>query len=198
MNVISYKPPKSVRYKGEVHKVHDSARNILELYMLLEGETDEFERAIMVVTKMFGVNAPVDDVMVAKAVEILNNGKTVAPEETFKKSTDFIQDYSVYRMDIIREYNGLDIDKDDISWGDLQHYIGNLSADSMLNTYAKIRTQDLKKVDKKELKEFKKIQNSIKLIDRNKTVEVEEERPKSIFDIYREKQKEDYRKQKGG
>jgi hypothetical protein len=199
MSVISYKAPRFVEYQGIKYKVHDNVQNMLELFLLLEQENDDIERAIIIVTKMFGVDAPVEQVLVNEAIEIYNNGATYSEADSKKKpSTDFIQDYSTYRMDIIREYNGLDIDKDPITWGDLQYYLGNLSADSMLNTKSKIRTQNLKEVDKKHLSEFKKVQKAIAIIDRTNPVVEHEEPKKTIFDIYMRKEKEKYKKEKGG
>lgn len=199
MSVISYKAPRFVEYQGIKYKVHDNVQNMLELFLLLEQENDDIERAIIIVTKMFGVDAPVEQVLVNEAIEIYNNGATYSEADGKKKpSTDFIQDYSTYRMDIIREYNGLDIDKDPITWGDLQYYLGNLSADSMLNTKSKIRTQNLKEVDKKHLSEFKKVQKAIAIVDRTNPVVEHEEPKKTIFDIYMRKEKEKYNKEKGG
>lgn len=178
----SYKAPKQVRYDSKVYKVHNGHRNILHtIHLLNDPKIDDIERAKIIVCKIFGVDMPIVQKTVDKALEILNNGKTEVKQlKSTQQSMDLWQDYSVYRMDIIREY-GVDIDKVSVEWGDLLDMIANLSADSQLNNYSKIRTQSLKEIkDPKERKKFKEVQESIKIIKQDEPIDVHE--GESIFD----------------
>ena len=59
--------------------------------------------------------------------------------------------------------------------------ISNLSADSQLNNYSKIRTQSLKEIkDPKERKKFKEVQDLIKIVKHDEPINVHE--GESIFD----------------
>ena len=142
---------------------------------------DDIERAKIIVCKIFGIDMPIEQKTVDKALEILNNGKTEIKQlKSTKQSMDLWQDYPVYRMDIIREY-GIDIDKTSVSWGDLLDMISNLSADSQLNNYSKIRTQSLKEIkDPKERKKFKEVQDLIKIIKHDEPINVHA--GESVFD----------------
>lgn len=190
---LSYRPPKKVRYENVIYDVHSGHKNILHtIHLLGNPKIDDIERAKIIVCKIFGIYAPITQITVDKALEILNNGKTdIVQLKSTKQSMDLWQDYTVYRMDIIREY-GVDIDKQDVEWGDLLNMIANLSAESQLNNYSKIRTQDLKEFkDPKERKKFKEVQDMIKIKKDEPIVENEGE---SIFDIARRKQAEKMRK----
>ena len=190
---LSYKPPKKVRYDNVIYNVHDGHKNVLHTIQLLgNNDIDDLERAKIIVCKIFGINAPIEQKLVDKALEIINNGKQeITQLKNTKQSMDLWQDYTVYRMDILREY-GIDIDKVDISFGDMLEMVSNLSADSQLNNYSKIRTQNLKEIkDPKERKKFKEVQDMIK-IKKDEPINVDE--GKSIFEIAREVQKEKARK----
>lgn len=136
-----YKPIKTFSYKGETYTVHDSHINVIELVNLLDNEDDEFERAIIAVTKLFGVDVPVEQPVVDLATEILSNGRKVTGKPS-KKDMDFLYDYQTIRMDILRDYQ-IDIDKVDTNWAELTFMIENLGKDSSLNRKREIRNQKL-------------------------------------------------------
>lgn len=197
MEKLSYKAPPFVKDKetGIKYKVHSSALNILHTIIAFEQAEDDFERAMVLIYRIFGTDAPLDQRFADKALEIINNGE-VDDEEyqdaISKQSMDIIQDYPVYRMDIIREY-GIDIEKEQLEFSDLVSMISNLSGDSQLNNYSKIRTQNLSEIkNPRDKQKFKRVQDSIKIIDRNKPEE--EVVKESIFDIARKVQKEKAKK----
>lgn len=187
---LSYEPPKKVKHKGVIYDVNDSAFNILEAITLISNEEiDDIERAIIAVVKIFGREAPISQGLVNKAFEIINNGEVA--EETIKKQTkqsmDLVQDFDVYRMDILREFNH-DIRKQPTSWNMLRSYIANLSQDSNLHGLSKIRTFDLKEIkDKKERKKIKELQKQVEIKNVNKK---EVAYKPTIWDMYAEKNKE--------
>ena len=169
-----YKIPKKIEYKGIVYDVNATYNNILSIVDWLEnGELDELDGAIMLVTKVFGIEAPVEQPLVEEALEIIRLGK---PEEQHKqqvKDMDFIYDHSTIRMDIIREY-GIDIDKEDVDWDWYVYAIENLGKDSVLNNkrmYRTVKLSDYK--DPKQRKEIAKIKESVAL-PKEQTEETEE------------------------
>src|SRR5690554_2039485 len=155
-----YRPPLEVEYKGVVYEVHDEHRNIIDLINLYESEKDPYERSIMVVSKIFGIDAPVESPLLKEAIEIINNGIQPSQSEGVKqqKSVDYVHDYSTIRMDVLREY-GIDI-LNGCRWCDFLEMVANLGENSTLNRIVQARTMDLSKIKDKELKkawsDFKK------------------------------------------
>lgn len=149
-----YIPPREIEYKGEVYTVNDNALNIIETIELLKNEKDGLERAIIVVTRIFGTEAPVEQPLVDEATEILNNGRTFdsEPKKGVKEpDMDFKHDFSTIRMDVLRDY-GIDILKENVKWCDLQEMVANLGENSTLNRIRQARNMDLSKIKDRELR----------------------------------------------
>ena len=182
-----YEIPKKVSYKGVEYGVNATYRNILDIYNWLEnGELDDLDRSIMLVTKIFGVNAPVDQVMVDEASEIMRLGKTIEEQINQERVIDFVHDFQVIRMDFIREYN-IDITIENVSWDFIINGIENLSEKSLLNNLVKIRKAKLSDYkDPKQKYEIKKLQESVKLppskIEEEANKDFDNTRVRSIYD----------------
>ena len=149
-----YIPPREIEYKGEVYTVNDNALNIIETIELIKNESDDIERAIIAVTKIFGTEAPIEQPLVDEATEILNNGRTSDSEPkkgTKEPDMDFKHDFSTIRMDVLRDY-GIDILKENVKWCDLHEMISNLGENSSLNRIRQARNMDLSKIKDKELR----------------------------------------------
>lgn len=133
---------------------------------LQSGELDEFQQAYLIVKKVFGKEAPVEQKIVDLASKLLSftddakNNKI--PEQRFMC---LVQDYPIYRADIIREYD-IDIEQKIIDFKDLVMLIENLSSDAKLNQVIEIRTKKLSDIkDHKERKLWRDAQNHYKLKD---------------------------------
>ena len=182
-----YEIPKKVSYKGVEYGVNATYRNILDIYNWLEnGELDDLDQSIMLVTKIFGVNAPVDQVMVDEASEIMRLGKTIEEQINQERVIDFVHDFQVIRMDFIREYN-IDITIENVSWDFIINGIENLSDKSLLNNLVKIRKAKLSDYkDPKQKYEIKKLQESVKLppskIEEEANKDFDNTRVRSIYD----------------
>lgn len=182
-----YEIPKKVSYKGVEYGVNATYRNILDIYNWLEnGELDDLDQSIMLVTKIFGVNAPVDQVMVDEASEIMRLGKTIEEQINQERVIDFVHDFQVIRMDFIREYN-IDITSENVSWDFIINGIENLSEKSLLNNLVKIRKAKLSDYkDPKQKYEIKKLQESVKLppskIEEEADKDFDNTRVRSIYD----------------
>lgn len=182
-----YEIPKKVSYKGVEYGVNATYRNILDIYNWLEnGELDDLDQSIMLVTKIFGVDAPVDQVMVDEASEIMRLGKTIEEQINQERVIDFVHDFQVIRMDFIREYN-IDITTENVSWDFIINGIENLSEKSLLNNLVKIRKAKLSDYkDPKQKYEIKKLQESVKLppskIEEEADKDFDNTRVRSIYD----------------
>lgn len=193
--MLGVKRPTQVRYQGVVYKIHDDYRNILHTIKLLdELDINDFpteidfiiEQNAIVVQTIFGSNAPICETLAVKANDVIWNYAEDRELEDEPAVQDLVQDYPVYKMDILREFNK-DIEKlDYLSWNDFISMVGSLSADSNMAQYVKIRSTKLKDIDKNKRQEFKKIQDKIK-IKRKEVVSKE-----SVFDEYMRKAKENY------
>ena len=150
--------PKQVRYLGNVYTINDDYRNILQAMIYLEGldrndfKSDydfNFEQSMIVVHMIFGKDAPIHQALVNKANDVMwnyvENRDTKESEPIYQ---DLIQDYPIYKMDILREFNR-EIEKlPYLSWSDFIDMVGSLSSDSNMAQYVKIRSTPLKDIDK--------------------------------------------------
>lgn len=176
-----YTPIKTFSYKGKTYTVHDNHINVIELVSLLDQEEDEFQRAIIAVTKLFGVDVPVEQPVVDLASEILSNGKQV-DGKIHKKDMDFLYDYQTIRMDILRDYQ-IDIAKVDVNWAELTFMIENLGKDSSLNRKREIRNQKLGDIkDKATRKAWAEAKKQVALPDmqQNDNKEVRKEQSAKV------------------
>ena len=149
-----FRPPVEVEYKGEVYKVNDHCLNIIETIELLKNEEDDVERAIILITRIFGVDAPIEEPLMQEALEVLNNGRKPSNDATqtnSKPDMDFVHDFSTIRMDVMRDY-GVDILNDQVKWCDLQEMVANLGENSTLNRIRQARNMDLSKIKDRELR----------------------------------------------
>lgn len=174
--------PTKVKYKGVVYKVHDDFRNVLNTIRMLEEEDDEVERAIILIQTILGSDATLDLVMLNKANQVLWNGVDPDTVEQQEVHQDLIQDYPIYKMDILREFNK-DIEKMEyLSWSEYLELVGSLSKDSNLAQVVQIRSTKEKDIPKDKRREFKKLQERFAI--KNKVVEQPKE---TIFDKWMER-----------
>ena len=185
--------PKQVRFQGEVYNINDDFRNILQALIYLEElDRDNFdsdfdfilEQNIIVIHMIFGKEAPIHETLAKKANDIMWNyveNREINNNEPIHQ--DLIQDYPIYKMDILREFNR-EIEKlPYLSWSDFLDMVGSLSSDSNMAQYIKIRSTPLKEIDKDKRSEFKALQDKIKIKTKDKVVEDK----RSIFEKYRDR-----------
>lgn len=189
---LTYEPPKKVRYNGVIYEVNDNALDILEAITLMNNDDiDDIERAIIAVVKVFGTKAPIVQGLANVAFQVINNGEQADDSKYEKQSMDLVQDFQVYRMDILREFNH-DILKQPTSWNMLRGYIANLSSNSNLHGLSNLRTLDPNDYkDKKQRREIIEMQKKVAIKDSNKK---EIKREPTIWDKYHEKNKQKNRK----
>lgn len=182
------KKQNKVKYKGVIYDIDRSHRNVLSIFDWIEnGGLDAVDQGIMIVTKLFGVEAPVEQPLIDLAFDILSLGKDVNEKAVVKKKDmDFLQDYDIYRADIIREY-GVDIAKENIDFDVLWLMLENLSNDARFNQVREIRNKDLSKIkDAEERKQWREAQEYYKLEESNKSEEEKkkEEHDKKVLENY--------------
>lgn len=165
----AYTAPKYVEYKGVRYKVYNSWLNILHTIKLLDevdsGDEwqDEIDRAIILVQKIFGQDAPTEQKLVDKALEILNNGEDIKNQD--KQLIGILEDYTTYRADF-KSVFGIEIkDNHDLKWEDFINDLGYLSNQENTGIYlkAKIRNTNPNDIDKKYRTKFAEYQKSISL-----------------------------------
>lgn len=160
------KQQNKVKYKGVVYEIDRSHQNILEIFDWIQnGELDEIDQAIMLVDKLFGVEAPVEQPLINLGEKILTLGKEnkESVNDNKPRDMDFLKDYDIYRADIIREY-GIDIAKENIDFDTLVNLLENLSKDSRFNQVREIRNKKLSEIkDLKERKAWKEAQDYYRL-----------------------------------
>ena len=175
------KSPKQVKYKGKYYPIDNSVMNVIEIYdWIINGDLDEIDQGIMIVTKTFGTEAPVEQKLIDYASSLI----LVKNEEQIKKTSSlkegkrdmcFVQDFPIYRADIIREY-GVDIADNTIDFPTLVMLLENLSSRSRFNEIRELRNKKLSDIkDAKLRKEYKEAQDYYKLKDTSKPKEVVEE-----------------------
>lgn len=190
--------PSKVKYKGKYYPINRGHWEVLEVIdWLMNGNLDEIDQAIMIVTIIFGKDAPVEQPLVDLATEVVSvkqdhvNARPRSNEKGNKRDMCFIQDYPIYRADIIREYN-IDIAKENIDFDTLVNLIENLSHKSRLVQIRELRNQDLSKIkDIKLRKEYREAQRYYKLKDigtnnKEETKEDEKEIDKKLHDLAKE------------
>lgn len=158
--MFGYKAPKKVRYKGIEYKVHDYWLNVFETIDLLEKEDDEYVRSIILVQKIFGAKAPIEQPLLDEALKIINNGAEI--EEIDKPIMDLKMDFQAYKMDVKQLFQ-IDVEHSDMSWHEFIEYIGYVGSKegTALNTRARIRGTNVNEIEKKHRKEFAEYQKSI-------------------------------------
>ena len=184
-----------IEFEGVKYKIHDDYRNILNTIRLIEEEDDDRVRAVILIKTIFGSNAPLDQRLVDRANKLLWNGIDYNDLDTSQKvHQDLIQDYNVYKMDIMREFNK-EIEKMEyLSWSDFLDLVSSLSKDSNMAQYVQIRSTPLKEISKDKRKEFKQLQDRIAIKQKEEVIEYKE----SIFDKHMKKQREEYNKNRKG
>lgn len=161
--MLGYKAPKKVRYKGVEYKVHNYWLNILQTILLLEEEKDPYKQPIILVHKIFGTSAPIEQPLIDEALLILNNGQVLDLEQTLEKPlVDLEQDFNVYRMDI-KQYFGTDVEEELMNWQEFLEHVAYVSAKqgSSLNTRVRIRDTNPNDVNKKDRRKFVELQKSL-------------------------------------
>ena len=165
------KNPSKVKYKGITYDIDTDTNTILQVDdWLLNHDLDSIDQGIMIVTLIFGVDAPVEQPLIDLATELMLIDKN-NNEVNSKRDMCFLQDYPIYRSDIIREY-GIDIAEDPIEFEKLIMLISNLSSESKLNQVSGFRTTYTSKIkDMEQKKYYKEMQKFYKLKDLNLTEE---------------------------
>lgn len=158
-----YKIPKKVRYKEVVYNVNASHNNIIKVLQWLDDpRLDDIDRANMIITRIFGIEAPVEQALIEVAKQIMMLGRPETEHKQQVKDMDFMHDYQRIRMDLIRDY-GIDIAKEDVDWDWFFYAIENLGEDSALHNVRKLRTMKLSEVSAKERTKLKEAKKQVEL-----------------------------------
>lgn len=158
-----YKIPKKIRYKGVIYDVNAKHSNVIKILDWLDDPTlDDIDRANMLITRLFGLEAPVEQPLIEVGKQILMLDRPEAEHKQQVRDMDFIHDYQRIRMDLIRDY-GVDIAKEDVDWDWFFYAIESLGEDSSLHNIRKLRTMKLSEVSAKERQKLKEAKKQVEL-----------------------------------
>lgn len=163
--------PEYVEVKGKQYKINTDFRVAIRCNQIAEDETiGDFERALAIIETLYGDEA-IDDgkkdteiyvKLLKLAQKYLSCGKEIEKNNE-KPDMDYVEDYGYIWASFKSDYNGMDIDKENIHWWKFNDMMNGLSNSEMgnccvLNRVRNLRNYDLKQV--KDLKERQKIRKA--------------------------------------
>lgn len=168
------------RIDGDLYKINTDFKVAVKCLQLIEDPSvSEMERAIGVITMLFGKEAPLTKEAMAKAHKFLTygNDESKTPSSA-ERDIDFTLDQRYIVPSIRKDYQ-IDITKQDLHWHEFIDLLTGLSEKALINSVRRIRTLDLSTVkDTKQRQELAKAKKQFALpIKRTK----EEEQALSEF-----------------
>ena len=125
----------------------------------------DFERVLGIICTMFGTNA-IDnpnhyEKLLKWALNYLSCGKEI--EDTHEQpDMDYVEDYDYIWTSMYSDYNGLDIDKEEIDWHRFNKLMDGLSNSELGNCCVLNRIRNLRNLDLSEIKDNKERQRLAK------------------------------------
>ena len=113
--------PSYVQIDGKKYKINTDFKVAIECNKIAEDETiGDLERALAIIYKLFGeegINAHEHyEKLLKGAKKYLSCGNDDIEMSKKEKDMDFIQDYGYIWASFMSDYNGLDIDKENMHW----------------------------------------------------------------------------------
>lgn len=171
--------PHFIEVKGKRYKINTNFKAAIKCNIIAEDENiGDFERALAVIYTLFG-NEALDDVM--KDYSLLNDFLKLAEKYLLcgeekkqnknneKPDMDYIEDYFYIKTSIKSDYNGLDIDKEDLHWWEFYYLLNGLSNSELGNCCILNKIRNIRNADPQEIKDKKERD---KLIEAKKNFEL--------------------------
>ena len=160
--------PEYVEVNGKKYKINTDFRVAIDCEEIARDETiDDEERVFAIIYKLYGKQALKDLDNHNKLLELakiyLGCGKEYQ-ETNEKPDMDFKQDYGLIWASFISDYNGMDIDKENLHWWKFNEMVNGLSCSELgncclLNKVRNIRNKKLSEIkDSKERQQVRKLQ----------------------------------------
>lgn len=177
--------PEYVEIDGKKYKINTDFRVAIDCEEIARDETiDDEERVFAIIYKLYGEQALKDLDNHNKLLELakiyLGCGKEYQ-ETNEKPDMDFKQDYGLIWASFISDYNGIDIDKENLHWWRFNEMVNGLSCSELgncclLNKVRNIRNKKLSEIkDSKERQQVRKLQEMWALKKQPKAKPTEEQ-----------------------
>ena len=152
--------PEYVRVNDRLYKINTNFKVAIECNEVARDNTiGNFERALAVIYLLFenGLDNPDDyEGLLEKAKVYLSCGKEL--ETDGEPDMDYVEDYDYIWTSMYSDYNGLDIDKEDIHWWKFNKLMNGLSNSEMGNCCVLNRIRNLRNYDTRDIKDSKQRQ----------------------------------------
>ena len=188
--------PEYVEVNGRKYKINTDFRYAIECNRIAEDETiGDFERALGIICTLFGKEAldNKDDLekLLTMAKKYLSCGEELKITSEKEKDMDYIQDYDYIWTSFISDYNGLDLDKEEMHWWKFYRLLNGLSNSELGNCCILNRIRNLRNYDLKDIKDpvqrqkIQEAKNAVALKKKEKDVKLTEKQQKSVDEFYR-------------
>ena len=152
--------PSYVQIDGKKYKINTDFKVAIECNKIAEDETiGDLERALAIIYKLFGeegINAHEHyEKLLKGAKKYLSCGNDDIEMSKKEKDMDFIQDYGYIWASFMSDYNGLDIDKENMHWWKFFELLNGLSNSDIGNCCILNRIRNLRNFDVKDIKDPK-------------------------------------------
>ena len=172
--------PEYVKVDDKLYKINTDFRAAIKCNEIAQDNSiNDIERALGIIYTLFGddgINTPEHyEMLLKKAKKYLSCGEEIKTNEE-EPDMDFLQDYGLIWVSMYSDYNGLDIDKEQIHWWKFMDLMNGLSNSEMGNCCALNRVRNLRNYDLKDIKDPKERK---KIIDAKKQVALKKNKKKA-------------------
>lgn len=159
--------PEYVEVEGKRYKINTDFRVAIECNRIAEDDSiGNLERALAIIYTLFGddgINTPAHyEKLLELAQKYLLCGNEFDSNSNEKPDMDFIEDYGYIWASMMSDYNGLDIDKENIHWWKFNELLNGLSNSEMGNCCVLNRIRNLRTFDVSQIKDHKEKEKIIK------------------------------------
>lgn len=159
--------PEYVEVEGKRYKINTDFRVAIECNRIAEDDSiGNLERAMAIIYTLFGdegINTPDHyEKLLELAQKYLLCGNEFDSNSNEKPDMDFIEDYGYIWASMMSDYNGLDIDKENIHWWKFNELLNGLSNSEMGNCCVLNRIRNLRTFDVSQIKDHKEKEKIIK------------------------------------
>ena len=160
---------KKIQIEDTIYEANTDFRIAIECNRIATDETiGDFERVLGIICTIFGgdgLNNPDHYEKLLKwAKKWLSCGKDISDEQE-EPDMDYIEDYDYIWTSMYSDYNGLDIDKEEIDWHRFNKLMDGLSNSELGNCCVLNRIRNLRNFDLSQIKDSKERQKIAKAKD---------------------------------
>lgn len=159
--------PEFIIVNNKKIKINTDYRIALECQRIaLDDEISDYERTLAIIYKLFGKEALRDEEHIEeylnKASKFLKCNQEGVGEETGEPTFDYEQDWGYIQASFMSDYQ-IDLDKVKMHWWTFFNLLNGLTDKCILNRVRQIRSESLSGKKGKELNEWIKAKESVKL-----------------------------------